>query len=65
MKKNKLKKYNLIIKEIEKIRKENNVNWMNILRISLQSSPKETLKVMKQINKADNKISKVFKKLKI
>ena len=63
MKKN--KKYIQIIKEIESIRKKNNTNWMDILRISLEHAPKETLMVMKKINSSDKKISRVFKKFKI
>ena len=53
-----LKKYNLIIKEIEKIRKENNVNWMNILEIAFKKSPDEAAKIFKNINKTDNQIVK-------
>ena len=37
------------INEIEKVRKKNNINWMNILRIAFKNSPKETSKVFKQI----------------
>ena len=34
------KKYLQVIKQIENIRKKNNVNWMNILRLAFKKSPK-------------------------
>ena len=38
----KSKKYYLnVIKQIENIRKKNNVNWMNLLRLAFQESPKK------------------------
>ena len=52
-----------IIDKIEGIRKKNNVNWMNILRISFKYSPDETAKVMAKIYSDDDKISKLVKKL--
>ena len=56
---NKLK----ILNEIEKTRKNNNVNWMNILRHSVKNSPNQTLRILNSINIDDDKISKLFKKL--
>jgi len=58
----KIKKYLKIIDEIEKVRKKNNVNWMNILRVAIKSSPEETMTIMKSIDKHDNRISNLFKK---
>ena len=52
-----------IIDKIENIRKKNNVNWMNILRISFKYSPDKTAKVMAKIYSDDIKISKLVKKL--
>ena len=52
-----------ILDEIENTRKNNNVNWMNILRHSIKSSPLGALKILKNINIDDDKISKLFKKL--
>lgn len=52
-----------ILNQIENTRKNNNVNWMNILRYSMKSSPNETLKMLNNINIDDDKISKLFKKL--
>ena len=59
MKNKKLK----IINKIENIRKKNNKNWMDILRIAIDKSPKETSKIMSNIYRDDNKISKLVKKL--
>ena len=59
------KNYKTILKKIENVRKKNNVNWMTILRIALEKSPKETLSVMKKIHQKDTQISKLFKKIKI
>ena len=52
-----------IIDGIENIRKKNNVNWMNILRLAFKHSPDEATKVMSKIYKDDNRISKLLKKL--
>ena len=52
-----------ILNEIENTRKNNNVNWMNILRHSIKNSPIDTLKILNHINIDDDKISKLFKKL--
>ena len=52
MKNNSLK----IIKQIEKIRAKNNVNWMNILRLALNSTPTR-VKIMKKINYDDKKVN--------
>ena len=59
----KIKKYLKIIKQIENIRKKNNVNWMNLLRLAFKSSPKKTAKIMSMIYVDDNKIGKLVKKL--
>ena len=56
-------KYLSIINKIEKIRKNNNSNWMEILRIAFKYSPEETAKIMSNIYKQDNKIGSLTKKL--
>ena len=61
--KNKSQKYLKIISKIESIRKNNNVNWMNILRIAFKHDAKITAKVMSKIYQDDQKISKLVKKL--
>ena len=62
-KKNKNKNYLKIISRIENIRKKNNVNWMNILRIAFKYNPKATADVMSKIYLDDHRISSLVKKL--
>lgn len=63
-KKNKTINYYLkIISQIERIRKNNNKNWMDILRTSFTKAPKRTAKIMSKIYNDDRKISKLAKKL--
>ena len=38
------KKYLSVINQIENIRKKNNKNWMNILRLAFKHSPKKAAK---------------------
>lgn len=57
------KKDQKIIDLIENVRKDNNKNWMNLLRIAINKSPKESKKVLNKININDKKISKLFTKL--
>mgnify|MGYP003997587453 FL=1 len=60
MKKN---KYLKIISQIDKVRKKNNKNWMDILRLAFKNSPKEAQKLVGKINQQDGKISDLLKKL--
>ncbi len=65
MRKNqKIKKYLDIINKIEKVRSKNNVNWMDVLRLALKHAPDETIKLMKEINTKDKKISNLFNSIK-
>ena len=57
------KKYLSVINKIENIRKKNNKNWMNILRLAFKHSPKKAAKIMSEIYLEDNRISKLVKKL--
>ena len=59
--KRKIKK---IFSEIEKIRGKNNKNWMNLLRLSYDLKPKETIKIINQILNKDEKLISLAKKLK-
>ena len=63
VKKNKSKNYLKIISQIENIRKKNNVNWMNILRIAFKYDPQATAKVMSKIYLDDKRIGMLVKKL--
>ena len=56
-------KYLKIINKFENIRKKNNINWMNILRLAFKKSPTEAAKIMSLIYKDDASISKLVKKL--
>tara|TARA_B100000963_G_scaffold62551_3_gene50618 strand:- start:1392 stop:1577 length:186 start_codon:yes stop_codon:yes gene_type:complete len=59
MKKNYLK----IISSIEKVRRKNNKNWMDILRLAFAAEPKKTAKIFSKIYKEDKLISKLARKL--
>ena len=52
-----------IINKIQKIRSKNNVNWMDVLRLSVKNAPEETIKLLKKINNKDSQISKLYKKI--
>ncbi len=58
-----LNKSNKIINAIQKIRTNNNKNWMNILRLAFKSDPKNASKILKNITSSDKKISKLTSKL--
>jgi len=63
MSKLKIKYYMNVINKIEAVRKKNNVNWMNLLRLAFKHSPKQTAKIMSKIYLDDSKVSKLVKKL--
>ena len=58
-----VKNYRKIINQIEKIRRKNNGNWTNILRVAFQHDPKESAKIMSKIYSDDQRIGKLAKKL--
>lgn len=49
--------------EIGLIRANNNWLWMKILAIALESAPKQTRKVLKEIKQNDQEVSKWLDKL--
>ena len=53
-----------VINHVEKIRRLNNKNWMNLLRIAIKYAPKESKTVLKNININDRKISSLLSKIK-
>lgn len=55
--------YEAIIKQITNARKKNNINWMNLLRISIKYAPNQSKKILKDINKKDIEISKLLRKI--
>jgi hypothetical protein len=48
---------------IERIRDDNNILWMNILRIALEHAPKETKDILRQIKNNDTSISETLGKI--
>ncbi len=52
-----------IIDKIEKIRSNNNINWMNILRLAFKYAPDEAREIVSKINSDDQRISDLLKKL--
>ena len=57
------KKTDLIFKKIENTRKQNNSNWMDLLRIAYSSNPTETTKILKKILMKDQALIKLAKNL--
>ena len=52
-----------IINAIQKIRSNNNKNWMNILKLAFKSDPKNASKILSKITSSDKKISKLTSRL--
>jgi hypothetical protein len=52
-----------IIDKIEEIRSNNNINWMNILRLGFKYAPNEARDIVSKINVDDQRISNLLKKL--
>ena len=52
-----------IFKQIENVRKKNNKNWMNLLRLAFDYAPKEAAKILKKINSCDKEINSLVGKL--
>ena len=63
MKKKAFNKYVKVIDQIENVRKKNNKNWMDILRVAFTYAPKQTAKIMASIYRDDSRISNLVKKL--
>ena len=59
----KFKKALKMINQIQNIRKKNNVNWMDILRLAFKHDPKNAAKIMSNVYSDDQKVSKIVKKL--
>jgi hypothetical protein len=60
---NKKNSYDKIIDKIQNVRKKNNKNWMDILRLAFKNNPKEASKILGSIYKEDKKISSLAKQL--
>tara|TARA_E500000178_G_C17013311_1_gene751601 strand:- start:130 stop:345 length:216 start_codon:yes stop_codon:yes gene_type:complete len=61
--KNKIKKALVLINQIQKIRSNNNKNWMDLLKLSIKLDLKNTSYILKNIVKSDKKISKLAEKI--
>jgi hypothetical protein len=57
-------KTNNIIDSIENVRKKNNKNWMNLLRLAFKENPKETSKILSKILSKDQTLINLANKLK-
>ncbi len=57
------KNYNKIITKIALARKKNNINWMNLLKISIKYAPSQSKKILRDINSQDKKISQLLEKI--
>lgn len=53
----------LRIKLIEEIRKDNNIQWMNILRIAMAKDPRTTAKILRSITNNDRRINSITKEM--
>ena len=54
----------IIFKKIENVRKKNNKNWMDLLRLSYESNPKKTISILNKILKKDKSLIDLANKLK-
>ena len=57
------KNYNKIIAKIALARKKNNINWMNLLKISIKYAPNQSKKILRDINSQDKRISQLLEKI--
>lgn len=53
-----------IIDQVQEIRAKNNNLWMDLLRIASRRSPKNTLKILKEITSNDKQISNLLGEIK-
>jgi hypothetical protein len=63
IKKNKIKSYLKIIRQIEIVRSKNNKNWMDLYRLAFAVAPDESVKIIKKILGRDKSVSKLAEKL--
>lgn len=52
-----------IIDRIQKVRAQNNINWMDLLRIAFRTDPASAKKCMRRINAQDRKIAQLLRQL--
>ena len=63
IKRNKIIRGLKLINKIEKVRSKNNKNWMDLLKLALKLDHKSTSKILSEIYKDDQRISKLAKKI--
>ena len=63
MKNTKVSRALKIVGQIQKVRSKNNINWMNLLRLAIKVDHDKTMKIVSNIFRDDQKISKLAKKL--
>lgn len=61
--KKKQNQYNVIIDKIEKTRKKNNRNWMDLLRLAFNENPTKAKVIVRSIFTEDKRISNLVDKL--
>jgi hypothetical protein len=61
--KKKLSKAISLVNQIQKIRSQNNTNWMDLLKLSLKLDFKNSSKILKEIVKEDRRNSKIADKI--
>lgn len=61
--KKKLLKAISLVNQIQKIRSQNNTNWMDLLKLSLKLDFKNSSKILKEIVKEDRRNSKIADKI--
>ncbi len=50
-----------LLDQITRVRSQNNVNWMDLLRIALKADPKSTRQVMSKILICDLEVSRLLR----
>lgn len=52
-----------LLDQITRVRSQNNVNWMDLLRIALKADPKGTREVMSKILICDLEVSRLLRQM--
>ena len=52
-----------LIMQIQNVRKKNNVNWMDMLRLAFKHDPKRAAKIMSNIYTDDQRVSNLVDRL--
>ncbi len=54
---------NRLIEEIQSIRYQNNMNWMNLVRLAFEVAPERAKEIMRKISERDAEILELSKQL--